>query len=231
MKNKGFMVSGIIFGLVFIALGIIMFLLNNESPIILIIAIADALFGVLLMVSGITSGKKGAAARPQRDVWDETAIPGGQEAAAVTIATDEPEYSNVRSNEAQPVDEYPQAPDYEAMSDAELSAAEQRLRNEARSANAEARLAVNEAKAAIEKAKRADQDMRRAERDAHELAGVEQQNAMREVDQLSHTAYALAQDAAAAKDRAVSLRNKAQRLTDEHSRVVEIAANRMDDDF
>ena len=232
MKKKGFMVSGILFGLVFIALGIFLFLLDGESKFILIVAIVDALFGLLLIISGIVSGKDKAAVNPapmsrQRDAWGETPAVGGQEMAAATIAADESAYRNA----PQPAPEQYASPDYESMTDKELAAEEQRLRNEARSANAEARVAVDEAKAAIEKAKRADQDVRRAEQDARELAGVEQQNAMREVDQLGQKAYELAQDAAAAKERAVSLRNRAQKLTDEHSRVVEIAASRMDDDF
>lgn len=236
MKKKGFMVSGILFGLVFIALGVFLLLLDGDSKFILIVAIVDALFGLLLIISGITSGRNNAAKNPvqanrQRGSWDEPPVIGGQEMAAATVAADEPAYYDARSSAPQPAPEQYASPDYESMSDQELAAEEQRLRSEARSANAEARIAVDEAKAAIEKAKRADQDVRRAEQNARELAGVEQQNAMREVDQLGQTAYELAQDAAAAKERAVSLRNRAQKLTDEHSRVVEIAASRMDDDF
>lgn len=241
MKKSSF-ISGIIFGLVFLALGVFLFTLRGENTIILIIAIADLAFGLLLLLGGIIGSRKNPAAA---DIADNA----GDLSYSRSYAGPRRDYpdsgssynSTVRSapsgNEQRGRSDYHASEnsfmdiDFNTMDADQIKAEERRLRSESRRISQEARDAVEDAKAAVERANQAERELAQAEAASRQLTGAAQQNALRDIDRLGQEAMHYSQAAAEAKQKARSLRNKSQQIALLHSQAVEAAASFMDDDF
>ena len=225
-SSMSFVISRVIFGLIFIALSVFLFILGGESTLVKIISGADALFGLLLILRGIIPA---LGAKKKNAPADE----GNYYAAPVESdnVPDEPvvDYSTaVDTIAAEP--EYTPA-DFDSMSLEEITAEEQRLRVAARDAAQRAREAAEQARIAFAQADEANAAVDQAEHEIYQLAGVERQNAIRNIQRLTDNATVLNTEAMAARENAIRLRTEADNLAAEHSRAVDAAAGKMDDDF
>ncbi len=221
--SKGSMISGIVFGVVFIALGGFLFLLKSGSPIVTIIAVADLLFGVLLIVGAFVGKNKNEASDAEASFEDNLR----QAEPTQSYPEDNDRFADDFDEDTMATTAQPEQPE---LTLEQLVAREFELRTAARRAANEAKLADQEARAAVAEAKRAEQEMMNAENEAHNLFGAEQQAAYSRVDRLGKEAMARSQEAAVAKKRAKAARQEAERLAREHSKAMDDAAAMMGDD-
>lgn len=219
-KNGGISILSILGGLGLLAVGaaIVISVMIKEkemNAVMMVIAAADAIFGLILTISGFMNGA------------------GRKEAPAGLEGLDLPEKPQPA---AEPVPEPAAEPDAgdvpaEPMTAEELAAEEGRLRREAQEAAREAEETLREAKRANAEAKAAERELNAAEERAKQLIGTEQQQAFREVDRLAGVAEELAREAAVAKKRAKVAAKAAQIAEEKHARAIDAAADAMGDDL
>ena len=217
--------ASVIFGAIFVAMGVFLLVLDSSNIVVKIIAGADILFGVVLAISGFVSGGSAEDRDIDREVIDGEIHYGDRE-----------QLRDARDRKNQPEFDEPApaaaaAVPLAAMSLEELTAEEFRLRREARAAAQEAEDTLKEAKRANAEAKAAERELNEADERARQLIGVEQQQAFKEVDRLAAVASELAQKAAVAKKRAKVAAKTAQIAADKHAAAVDAAAEAMGDDF
>ena len=232
--NKNSLISGVIFGLIFLALGGILFAIKGESTLILIIAIADLFFGLALVACGIISfGKKKPAAGSGPDYYDEPEPKPERDNAPLQYSAPEPSVPErtAEPEPEQPESAAPEVPAFASMSPDRIREEEMRLREESHRSSARAHQLIDEAKAAIEQANYDEEALAAAQEESRALTGAAHQNALKNIDRLARQAAESSNNAAAAKQKARAARDEARHIAELHSMAVEAAAGSMDDDF
>lgn len=230
MKNsKGESISNLIFGLVFVAIGILLFMMQNNLVIVNVIAIADIILGLALLISGIAGMlKKGkdygdselpaeAPARGESD-WDmpaekeKPADDWGFMPAAAPQQFEEPE-----------TEEFSTVPETVES----LTAREAELRKVVRRRRTEARQAAEQAEQAAAAAAAAEKRLVDAENGMKMLQGEEKRAALARIDRLADEAMDLSQQAAVAARRAKNAEISYKKAYDEHRIAMDAAAEAM----
>lgn len=219
-NNGGIRILSILGGLGLLAVGaaIVISVMIKEkemNAVMMVISGADALFGIILIISGFMNG---AGREYAPDSLEDLDLPEQPQSAAGPA----PEPATVSDAGDVPA---------EPMTAAELAAEEGRLRREAQEAAREAEETLREAKKANAEAKAAERELNAAEERAQQLIGPEQQQAFREVDRLAGVAEELAKKAAVAKKRAKVAAKASQIAEEKHARAIDAAAEAMGDDL
>lgn len=233
MKNsKGESISNLIFGIVFVAIGILLILMKSELLIVNIIAAADMLLGLALLVSGIAGMlKKGndiePAAANTRKADNETDW--DKPAKAEQLADDWgflPAPVPVEQKNEEPAEkpaEFSTVPETVES----LSAREAELRKIVRRRRADARQTAEEAERAAALAAAAEKRLVDAENGMKQLQGVNKQEALAKIDRLADEAMDLSQQAAVAARRAKNAEMAYKKALDEHRIAMDAAAEAM----
>lgn len=230
--------AGLIFGILFIVLGVFMLFMQPDAPLmIIIIAAADVLFGLILGISALIGGKN-----PQDDdsseIGDADDAPETDNGDADTQAVSADQEEDSFDTDIAPDDlsaSEPEVAEQENAAVAEnpqeklerLSKKEAELKAAAREAVAQAKQAKEEAEKASEAAKDAEDKLIAAEQETRLLAGAEQQAALARVDRLASKARELSQQASIAKQNAKTTAALARKAADEHNAAMEEAAQAM----
>lgn len=220
--KKGSSVSFIVFGLMFVALGIFLFSIESDAGVVKLISAMDAIFGIILVVSGIRAIKPSQTA--QSDAWAESE-------AQPEIVSSEESYAQSDSDKPEEnCNTCNAAPQYDP---AQLAAREGELREAAKRAADDAAVAKQAATAAINDAKAAEAELSRAEAELAQLPPVQQRTAMRQIDYLAQVAAQKAEIAVRESRRAKQAIGAARDAAELHSRAMDAAANAMsgDDEF
>lgn len=226
-NKKGSSVSLIIFGLLFVALGIFLFVIQSGVSLVMLIAGIDAVFGVALIFAGIVSGGSRNNNADDNDAWSDAA----QEEPVRSEPVEEtaPARFVRRAPERERVEEASSAP-----TDASgLAVREGELRVAAKRAAEDAAQAKAVATAAVKEAKQAEAELRQAENELAQLPPSEQRSAMRRIDILAQRAAEKAEVAVEESKRAKQAISKAREAAELHSLAMDAAADAMsgEDEF
>ena len=218
MAKKSTSVSLIVFGILFVALGVFLFSAQSGSAVVLIVAALDAIFGVALAAGGIKGLKRASDSEffgeSQYDSYEED-YQDEQRDYGFSVSNDEPvEYESEEYDE--PVDRK-----------ADLAAREGELRAAAKQAAEEAARAKKVATDAIAEAKRAEEELSRAESELAQLSAVEQRVAMRQIDALAQVAAEKSEIAVRETHKAKLAIKDAREAAELHSRAMDAAAEAM----
>lgn len=235
MKNsKGESISNLIFGLVFLAIGILLLLMKSDLAIVNIIAAADMLLGLALLGSGVIGMlKKGNDAEPmsaperaprrkEENEWDK---PAKKEHAADDwdiMPAPVPVPRKEEEPEEEPV-EFSTVPETVES----LSAREAELRKVVRRRRADARQAAEAAEQAAAAAAAAEKRLVNAENSIRQLQGEDKRAALARVDRLADEAMDLSQKAAIAARKAKNAEISYKKALEEHRIAMDAAAEAM----
>jgi len=223
MTKKSTSISLLVFGLLFIALGVFLFLAQSGTTVVLVVTALDALFGIALIVGGIRGLKTAAVQNMPFDEIEEN-----------ERLEDQPEYEAPDENVRQEnVADYFSEEEPEEMDQFDLAAREGELRQAARQAAEEAARAKKIATDAINDAKQAEAELRHAEEALASLPPMEQRNAMRQIDALAQVAADKSEIAVRESQKAKLAIKEAREAAELHSRAMDAAADAMagDDEF
>jgi|GEM_PF-1990098 len=221
MAKKKISIGTLIFGLLFIALGVFLMLKQKDSPPVILISGLDILFGVTL-ICGSLLGKYSGGKKAENDYFADTAP------AAQPVG--EPELTEAVSDTAESSDEddyfeddiLPEAP--QDLDPAQLAAREGELRIAAQRAAEEANRAKKAATLAVQEAKQAEDELTRAEDELAQLDPAEQRAAMRRIDMLAQTAAEKSEIAVNEAKRAKLAIRSAREAAELHSMAMDAAA-------
>lgn len=193
-KSNSGSFNGIIPGILFAVLGVVLLVISPKSAIVWSIAIADLLFGVVLVVLSFVTKKNAENEEDEQDSF--TAEP-------TKSAFDDDFDSDLAPTPVPAEEDDFDAPLEVEDPNAELIEREKELREARRLAVRDAKQAQEEAAAAIEKARQAEDALIEAEIAADSLSGDAQFNALMKVDDLANASLEASQ-LAASKERAAT---------------------------
>ena len=246
-QNKKVGNNSISFGIGFIIIGVVIFLLTRGVLFTAIVAIVDAIFGIALIVIGISDKKKALA--PQ---LESSPVP----AAVIAAPTYTPEKDFLSDGfdddfgspeaptefDAAPddgfddFDDFGDTPEPENTNDvAALTQRENQLRQEVRLATEDAHIAADDAARAQAISEKAEAELVEAQNRVKMLYGAQQQDALRTVDALAKKAMQASQDAAVAARKASIASRVLEQKKEQHRQAMAAAASAMaaldDDNF
>lgn len=233
MKNsKGESISNLIFGLVFVAIGVLLIMMQNNLVIVNVIAVADMVLGLALLISGIAGLlKKGndygdsnfaaepVPARSEESDWDKPAKKEEKPAD---------DWGFMPAPAPAPVQEEP-AEEFSTVPETveSLTAREAELRKVVRRRRTDARQAAEQAEQAAAAAAAAEKRLVDAENGMKMLQGEEKRAALARIDRLADEAMDLSQQAAVAARKAKNAEISYKKALDEHRIAMDAAAEAM----
>lgn len=233
MKNsKGESISNLIFGIVFVAIGILLILMKSELLIVNIIAAADMLLGLALLVSGIAGMiKKGNdnehvvnnARRAENEAAWDTPAKAERPADDWSFLPAPVPAEQKREEPAEEPVEFSTVPETVES----LSAREAELRKIVRQRRADARKTAEAAEQAAALAAEAEKSLVDAENRMKQLERIDKQEALARIDRLADEAMDLSQQAAVAARRAKNAEMAYRKALDEHRAAMDAAAEAM----
>jgi len=231
MSKKSTAISLIIFGLLFGALGAFLFLAQSGAPVVIIIAILDIVFGVLLIFGGLKA-KDAADEIEDEDNWQYNE-PAPQQPQMYEEPARERRFSSRSAAHVADPDPFEDDLSMDISDPSELASREGELRAASQRAAEEATKAKKIATKAIKDAKKAEDELDRAEEQLMQMSPAEQRSAMRHIDNLAQIAAEKSEIATKASQRARVAIQKAKDAAELHSRAMDAAADAMsgDDEF
>lgn len=196
--------NGILPGILFAVLGIVLLLISPKSAVVWSIAIADLLFGIVLVVLNFISKKNNSEQSDSFEIEQPTELEDDFDAASASEPT------AMEDDFDAPIEE--EEPD----SNSYLIEREKELREARKQAVREAKQAQEEANAAAELSRSAEDALIEAEIAADSLEGDAQLDALMKVDDLANTALEASQTAAAKARAAQAAVDKARQAMAAH---------------
>lgn len=223
MKNKTEALLDLLVGVLFVAVGVLLLLMNSEMTLVKIIAAIDLAFGAVLVIGGIVKIAK-SAGKPAVDAADDWSDEAMQKSTAVD---DEIWMQPVQDTQPEPVAETVQPEPAQTVDAEALSARENELRRLVKQRRAQAREAAENAERANAAASAAEQALVEAENEMKYASDDQKRAYLSRIDSLADDAMEKSQQAVFATRRAKLAERALNEAVEQHRQAMDAAAEAM----